>query len=136
MTKINAQISILAMQDGTVHITIDDKDAHVKFVDIVLTSEQYVRATMMRLACCDVKETEIRALEKVGKIEEYKTFEFEIPVTTLFDENVKDIAIISLNKQIPCGWVGDTGFNSQDSFFEKNGKYYARTMIRRWVEKE
>lgn len=30
-------------------------------------------------------------------------------------------------------WVSDNYFQSQDSFFSKDGKNYARAVIRRWV---
>lgn len=42
-----------------------------------------------------------------------------------------------LDKACPDGWTPDRCFNNQDSFFSDNeGKYYAKTTIRRWVHKQ
>lgn len=36
----------------------------------------------------------------------------------------------------PDGWIADHYFNSQNSFYYKDGQTWARTTIRRWVDKE
>ena len=135
MTEINARISILSSYEDSINIVVEDKDAGVRFLVMSLTREEFVNAAMNRRACVDVSKTEVFALDKIGKKEEYKEFEFEIPTTTSLDKNQKEIAIEIVKKMCPEGWVPDTHFGSQNSFFKKNGKPYARTMIRRWVDK-
>jgi hypothetical protein len=68
-------------------------------------------------------------LEKIGKRHQHKTFEFPIPVGR---NKIKAREIVS--SICPEGWVPDKEFNSQDSFFIKDGEYWARTIIRRWVD--
>jgi hypothetical protein len=135
MTEINAQISIISSYDDSINIIVEDKDAGVRFLDMTLTRAEFVNAAMNRQACVNVSKTEVFALDKIGKKKEYKEFEFEIPITTPCDEKQKEITIGVLNSVCPEGWVPDTYFGSQDSFFSKDGKKYARTMIRRWVDK-
>ena len=135
MTEINARISILSSYEDSINIVVEDKDAGVRFLVMSLTREEFVNAAMNRRACVDVSKTEVFALDKIGKKEEYKEFEFEIPTTTSLDKNQKEIAIEIVKKMCPEGWVPDTHFGSQNSFFKKNGKPYVRTMIRRWVDK-
>ena len=135
MTEINARISILSSYEDSINIVVEDKDAGVRFLVMSLTREEFVNAAMNRRACVNVSKTEVFALDKIGKKEEYKEFEFEIPTTTSLDKNQKEIAIEIVKKMCPEGWVPDTHFGSQNSFFKKNGKPYVRTMIRRWVDK-
>jgi hypothetical protein len=133
--KIDAQISIRADYDGFVTIEIYDKSSNTTFVNIKMTYEQYVNASMCRLANADVEHTEVMHLDKVGKKMEMQTFEFAIPpeydryaknFISLICEYVKTVA--------PDGWTPDLYFSSKGSIYSnKDGVAYARTTIRRWV---
>jgi len=134
MTKINAEITITAFYEDAINIIISDKDAGTRFIDMTLTREQFINAAMNRLSSVKVKEADVFNLDIVGKKQEYKKFEFEIPDLSNRD-NEEKWAIGNVEKFVPVGWKPDKEFNSQDSFFSIGEKHYARTMIRRWVEK-
>lgn len=126
--KIEAQITILATYDNCIRITIHDKTSGMRFVNLELTNEQFVNATMNRLGNTDVMSAEVIGLDRVGKTMEHKPLEF--PITNWRDDNE---ARATVEKYCPEGWIPDMGFNNQHTFFEKDGKRYARTTIRRWV---
>jgi hypothetical protein len=125
--EINARVSIRASYDDAVVIEVRDSGAGIQFLEIVMTREQYINATMNRLADTETKSTLVRGLDKVGKRLSMKQFEFEIPVSG--DEKG---AINLVQKLCPEGYVPDLSFRSQGSFFTKDGKHYARTTLRRW----
>jgi len=126
--KIDAQITILASYNNNVHIIIHDKTSGTAFVELELTNEQFVNATMNRLGNTDVMSAEVQGMDRVGKTHEYKPLEF--PITKWRDA---DEARSIVGNYCPEGWIPDMGFNNQATFFEKEGKRYARTTIRRWV---
>ncbi len=76
-------------------------------------------------------EAKIFNIDKINKKMEHKKFEFEIGKDSFF--NRKEIAIEKIKNTCPEGWIPDMYFSSQDSFFTKNEKDYARCTIRRWV---
>ena len=69
--------------------------------------------------------------KKLNKKLEHKRFVFKLPPVDGWRD--KETAKEIIQKVCPEGWKPDMGFNSQDSFFSKDGKEYARTTIRRWV---
>jgi len=132
--KINAAITMLFNNNG-LEIEIDDRDAGVLFCKMNLTSEQ-VTTAFSRLSHTHVDQCEIReqTFPKLGKTMIVKDFIFEtkdIFDTTKKIEDTKQKAI----KVCPKGWEIDLYFRSQDSFFHEDGKYYARTRVRKWVDK-
>lgn len=126
--KIEAQISIIASYDNKIYIKIHDKTSGMAFVELELNNEQFVNAAMNRLGNTEVMSAEVHSLERVGKTHEHKSFEFEIPKW-----HDKTFAKEYAKNNVPNGWIPDLEFNSQTSFYEKDGKSYARTTIRRWV---
>lgn len=132
MTKINAEISIIASYDDSINIIISDKDVGTRFVDLTLTREQFINATMNRLMSVGCNKAEVFNLDKVGKKQEYRKFEFPLPYQGSHNLD-KIVAAKTVGSRCPSGWTPDTYFDSQDSFFEKDGVHYVRTMICRWV---
>lgn len=131
--KVDAQITILSSYDDSIKLKVYDKTSGVTFLDMTLTREQFINATMNRLGNTDVKSTYLCHLDKVGKTMEMQTLEFEMPDGSEFRD--KEVAAKIVHEKCPDGWTPDTGFSSQNSFFTKmksNGRY-ARTTIRRWV---
>ena len=126
--SLEAQISIISSYDDEITITVHDKTSGISFLELVLTREQFVNAAMNHLGRCEVKKAGVRGMENVGKTMEMKSFSFEIP-----SWNNKEAAIEIVQKLCPEGWEPELYFGSQDSFFRKEGKEYARTTIRRWV---
>lgn len=127
--EINGDISILINYDHT-EIIIRDRKASIEFVTIKLTPEQLSQA-LSRLVHveCDV---EVKELDKVGKKHENKLFVFEITDDEYYRKNNKELGK-KAQSQLSDGWIPDYYFNSQNSFFKKDGKHYARCTIRRWV---
>jgi hypothetical protein len=130
--KLKGKISILINREYTT-IEIEDDLASTTFVKARLTPEQ-LSAVLSRQARIDC-ELEIRGLEKIGKKHENKYFEFEIQKglrDSKYSESLRTIAQNLLNNQDE-GWIAEGYFSSQNSFFEKDGKQYARCTIRRWI---
>ena len=125
----NGKITILFRQDG-LKIEVEDGGSSVRFVDITLTQEQLCRA-LSREACvpCDIT---LSGLDKIGKTLQHRKFVFELPPDTNYS-NKKEKAQEQIKLKCPEGWEPDIYFNSQDSFFTKDDKEYARTTIRQWV---
>ncbi len=121
-------ITILCHRECVI-IEVHDQNAHVEFVSIKMTPENFISALGRHgYSPCEIS---VNALDKVGKTHESKYFEFEIPWNKwdAKSEKVKKIAM----EMCPRGWEPDLFFSSQDSFFSKDKKNYARTVIRRWI---
>jgi hypothetical protein len=119
-------------REGTA-IHVKDYNANVTLATIHLTPQQLndCLSGLGYVPC----EIEIKALDKVGKTHECKAFEFEMPLITSTNDR-KAIAVDAVNALLDNnaeGWIPDRYFGSQDSFFKKDGKDYARCTIRRWV---
>jgi len=122
-----ASITILCNQDE-VKIEIRDEMACTRFVNVKMKPEQFV-AALSRLSNVPC-EVEVVRLERVGTVHENKTFEFELPEGSRWRDQEKAIEMVE--KVCPEGWVPDKLFNSQGSFFDRDGKRWARTTIRKW----
>lgn len=124
----NAAITVIANHDY-VRIELHDKTASITFAEVTLTPEQFTKA-MSSLAYTPC-ETNVRGLDLVNKKMEWKNFEFEIPNDWM---NEKKNAERIIKDVCPEGWEPSMYFGSQDSFFKKDGKRFARVTIRRWVD--
>lgn len=126
--KIDAQISINASYEDRIVIKVYDKSASTTFLELNLTREQWVNASMNQLAHCDVNHAEVLHPERIGKRMEMDTLIFEAP-TRADAAWARDNAAL----YVPDGWVPDMGFGTRGSFYTKDGQRYAQTTIRRWV---
>lgn len=132
MKEIKARISLLINRDETM-IQVVDWDSDITFLEMRLTNEQTCQM-LSRLSNVEVDKATIRGLNLIGKKMEIREYEFEIPESLYEYKNrdskkIKEIADCTLSD----GWVADSYFVSKDSFVEKDGKFYAKTIIRRWV---
>lgn len=127
--KGNITISRPSYGDGRKIITIQvkDHDAVARFLDIEISYENFAQL-ITGLSEVDIDFT-VRDLDHVGKTREIKPLMF--PINAGFDDRV-DVAIKEAKKHTPDGWIADTYFRSQNSFFTKDGIEYARTSIKRW----
>lgn len=117
----------------SVWLEVEDFDSRETFVRVELTPQQFVDA-MARLACVPCKAT-VGGLGHIGKYHECKDFDFVIPEKVADDwKNRQRIAAEIAARECPDGWTAEEYFGSQDSFFSKDGKNYARCTIRRWVD--
>lgn len=123
-------ITILVNREFTT-IELIDKKSNITFAKVTLTPEQFSSA-LSRTAYTDCA-IEVAGLDKLNKLMEVQKIEFPLPKT--FDKYSQDRkSTFEIGKTYcPEGWVMDDYFSSQDSFFEKDGKRFARTCIRRWV---
>lgn len=130
--EINALLTI-AVNDDNVTIEVEDSDASIRFLKLEITPKDFC-AALGRLYNSKVKKAKVCGLKYLGKKMEHKKFEFEMPKHTW--SNREKLAEITAIEKCPNEWEPDLYFNSQDSFFQKDGKEYAKTTIRRWVDKK
>lgn len=130
---INAQITI-CVQEDSVRIELIDKDASVTFFEGEMTHTAFVNA-LARLGCVGMENATVCGLDRIGKRMEHKTIEFQFANSTTIYANEKDLALKEMPRYVPEGWVSDGYFGSQRSFFDKDGKRWARCTVRRWVDK-
>lgn len=130
--KINAKISILFSREG-LRIEVYDEKARIQFLEVSLNEQQTCEA-LSRLANTECT-AEVYDLDKVGKIRESLPFEFEMPEGVLHQQK-KDIACAVADRLCPEDWTPSNYYGSQNSFFKRDGKEYARTTIYRWVSED
>lgn len=131
MTELqDPKISMLINFDSTM-IEIYDEVSSKTFVRVQLTNNQLASmlSRLQRTSC----KVEVGDLTIIGKQMEHQTFEFEV------DREIKGSNILlhlcctqALEKSNMSDWIPEQRYNSQDSFFQKDGKLFARTIIRKW----
>jgi phosphoribosylformylglycinamidine (FGAM) synthase PurS component len=126
--KLEGKISILINSEYTT-IEIADSKANTRFVSVKLTPEQ-LSAALSRQMSTECELT-VLGLDKVGKIHENKSFEFEIPEEMTNRKNRDDLHKLA-QSLLSDGWIAENYFASQDSFFRRGDKQYARCTIRRY----
>lgn len=128
-----AAITILINEEKTT-IELTDKSSGIKFATVTLTPEQ-LSGALGRIAFTECECT-VQGLENLNKKLVTGTHIFELP---------KGVSAISSNsdkiyeigkKTCPEGWVLNTYFGSQGSFFQKDGKQYVRGSIKTYQEDE
>ena len=129
---MNGSITIRCDRDYPVEITIRDETSRCEFLTATISHQMFV-AALGRLASVEC-DFEVGSLDRIGKTMEHKMLEFEIPESTWKDR--KEVALARAHEECPEGWIPDSGFASQGSFFNLDGKNMARTTIRRWVEEQ
>ena len=129
---IDGSASIVRTSNDEIKITLYDDDAVIEFAKATLSLESFALAiTGLSHVKCGI---DIHGLDKVGTIMESKHHVFELPCEC-YDENRVWHAIEEAKKTCPEGWVPDTYFGSQNSFFMSGDKSMARCVIRRYVER-
>ena len=132
---MKGNITILVDGNGA-RIEVEDESSGVRFLKINLSAEQFM-ACLGRLSMveCDI---DVRWLDLIGKMRETGKHEFKIPAElyglryergTFFTDALQELA----QSQLTDGWIADSYFGSQGSFFQKDGEQWARVTTRRWV---
>jgi hypothetical protein len=117
--------------DGREYISIQVKDvtSRVRFLEVEISYAEFTAClTGLSETRCDLV---VRGLQNVGKTKETDRIMFEMPKHNYND--TKEVAILEAQKNTPKGWECDTYFGSQGSFYQKNGRSWATTLIYRWV---
>jgi len=126
------RISILINGEGTT-IEVYDTKSSLQIMEIKLTPEQLSQA-LGRLGHTKC-EVILSGIENVDKTHENEYFTFEIPEE--LERNAKGAlnqkCLKALKEAGKEDWTPDNNYNSQNSFSRKEGKFYATSIIRRWV---
>jgi len=131
-----ANITILVGSESTT-ISFQCAKSNITFAEATLTPQQ-LSSALSRLSNTEC-EIDVKGLNKVNKTMEHKKFEFKLPDGVSKWNNtekveLKDVCNTAMIEQgISDEWISDHYYNSQDTYFNKDGKPYARTTIRRWV---
>jgi len=128
--KIDGDITILVNDNGAT-IEITDRNANTTFAKAELTAKQWCQA-LSRLGHTRCK-LNVYGLDNVGKKHERKDFEFELPESLQDWDRDHELVADYAGKHAPKGWKADRYFGSQTSFFDKDGRRWARCSIRRWI---
>jgi hypothetical protein len=132
---MKGNITILVDGKGA-RIEVEDESSGIQFLKINLSAEQFM-ACLGRLANVEC-EINTYGFDLVGKNQETANHEFKIPAE-LYDRRYKEPDYFSkaaqelAQSQLTDGWIADSYFGSQGSFFKKDGEQWARVTIRRWV---
>lgn len=132
---MKGNITILVDGNGA-RIEVEDDSSGIRFLKINLSAEQFM-ACLGRLVNveCDI---DVRGLDLIGKTRETAKHEFKIPAELCnlrhkerdyFNKTAQELA----QSQLTDGWIADSYFGSQGSFFQKDGEQWARVTIARWV---
>jgi len=111
-------------------IEIIDSQSSTTFVKVKL-DPNYFLSMLSGLSYTECEAT-VYDLDRIGKTMQHKVFEFEIKRT----DKQSDLELDCVEFLFENGmyeWLPDHYYNSQNTFFEKDGRKYARTTIRRWV---
>jgi len=122
-------------EEDIIRVSIRDETSSTNFTEIQLSLADF--ALCVTGLSCMKGEGSVRNLDRVGKRMEMEHISFEIP-DCLYEER-KEVAKKHGDKYLVdkglsrSGWIVSDSFNSQNSFYNKDDKHYARATIRRWV---
>lgn len=126
----NGKLTFLIGEESTT-LELKDSDSGQIFAQVLLNPSQ-LSAILSRRGNVEC-EISVFGLEKLGKKMIHKPHTFDITGIDI-KRNETDVLAGLANKTIPEGWVSDNYFGSQNSFFEKDGRKFARVTIRSWVD--
>ena len=132
--RISIHVGCPSMDSGEPAIArfeLYDQVSGTTFARVTMTADQFAKA-LGGLGNCKCAKAEVFALDRLNKKHEHKTFAFPLFEDVGFGDR-KPAAIQAAKDAAPVGWTPDCSFSSQNSFFQKDGKPWARTIIRRWV---
>lgn len=128
--EVELGLTFLIGKDGA-HIELHDKVSGICMFRGDMTPENTL-SLMGRLSHTPVKGY-LGNLSHVGKKLVMDKLEFELPEDADYSTE-KEMARTLAKAICPVGWTPDMYFGSQNSFFTKDGKRYARTIIRSYVD--
>jgi len=112
-----------------IEIKIKDSNSRINFLTLELDYDKFAELmTGLAFVECDLSFND---LENIGKKIEKKDIIFELPKSRhlLTDKEVEMIAKINT----PDDWICMNCFRSSNSFLKKDGKYFAKTKIKRYI---
>jgi hypothetical protein len=117
-------------------ITLGDSNANADIIKIQIEAADLIRlfANQANVPCKFIAAN----LDKIGRYHKHKTFEFPLPKN--FEKikytDRKTTAYKIAVELAPKNYEPDSNFSSQNSFFEKDGKPWARCTIRKYCKKK
>ncbi len=119
------------IQNDDLILEIEDDASHLNSLEIRISLAEFMQA-LGRLAYrpCRVK---YYLSENIGKKMEHSYLIFEIPENLYWTKKHKQELIELANTHCPEGWESDNYFEGQASFFKEGNKFFAKTVMRRWV---
>lgn len=127
--NIKTQVTFL-INPKTSILELRDEKASTTFVKISITPKQLAKI-LSRNARVSV-DAEINHLELVGRKHYSEKIVFEIP-EWLYNGRDEEDLWKAAQSGLSYGWVADRYFGSKDSFFQEDGKFFARVTKRRWI---
>ena len=118
--------------ENYISLRIEDLTSRIEFVEVQVKLQDFseILTGLGHVSC----SAEVHNLENVGKFYEHKQIEFPLPGLGAYANN-REEAITESEKHCPEGWECSSYFGSQNSFFFKDSKTWARCSIYRWVDK-
>lgn len=136
MTKINAKLTIsvvnLNQDDEYVEVCIADEDTCDAVIVAKISTTDFARAVIGRLARVSIESCEVNA-KHVGTKRE--SMALVLPLTDDAFYN-REVAIREIEKHCPEGWEPSLYLGSQNSFFSHGGQKFVRTTAYRYVPRE
>ena len=123
----NVSISRPSCGNGDRYISIEvmDNESRTRFLELKFDYSDFAELmTGLSFVHCN---GEVRNIERVGKKKISKRVEFQIDSYASKDQ-ARDL----VRGFLVDGYVSHFDFTSQDSFFTRDGKHYARTSIFKW----
>ena len=120
-------------KNDLIEIRISESDSKIYDIIKVKISQTNFLRCLARFAYAPCQlEIDMDEIPKLGKRMETQTLEFQLP-SFARDYDHKAIARKLALFKCPKGWEPDLYFGSRDSIVYKDGKYWANTIIRRWI---
>ena len=129
MKLTNAAITILINGEYT-EIELIDRTSGVRLAIAKLTPEQLSKA-LGRLAYTPCEIEVSSEFDKLNKTMIVDKLVFPFKYDGIYKER-ELLAAEEAKKHTPEGWEADNYFNSQNSFFSKDGQQFASCTIRKW----
>lgn len=123
--EISGKLSISVGYEKTT-LSIKDDNSKIQFLQCIIDNNEFLNAIGSKglVECyCKLINTDV-----VGKKLVIDSMIFVVP------KQDRELAIEIAKERCPQGWIPDEYFSSQDSFMYKDGKIFAKTTIRKWVE--
>lgn len=138
MTKINAKLTIsvvnLNQDDEYVEVCIADEDTCDAVIVAKISTTDFARAVIGRLARVSIESCEVNA-KHVGTKRESMALVLPLPDEADYT-NYREVATSEIEKHCPEGWEPSLYLGSQNSFFSHGGQKFVRTTAYRYVPRE
>lgn len=128
--NLEGKVTMLFDRDRGLTIEVRDQLSRTVLCKLTLDNEQAMSA-LARLAGTDCMiDLNEDCFDKIGKKMLVDSMTFKMPEGS---RQGKEEAITEALNNCPEGWEPDLYFGSQDSFTFKDGEYYAKCTIRKWI---